>query len=380
MKELSVTGVNAVFGKGEHIYNSVLDDFNSTSFIGIMTFNISTNSDSKLLSSLKEACLRGTEAVVITNIPKRFKSYYKEYYALAAKKTIDLYLKLLNPQDYGMRLSPFFSFNNHSKIIITDNIVYWGSSNFSDESRKNLECGSISTDKELISYLKESLFIEVQESSVPYYHYNFASAIVNLDSLIPLCKSAKEQLFASAFEPWSEYETGFNEKWIYRTTDSGLTSDFLQGFISRFSDFEDALDCIDEILDRYFDSEDIPEDVEKLEELYKEYKKTFDNFNEAILSLFDELEEVARYNASEEACRKIDSDYGMEAFDEHLDYYAEKAIITANEEYEMLIEQTEQTVKDSLEYLDDMVQYFEQLKAKLVQLLEPNKVIDNTGV
>ena len=93
---------------------------------------------------------------------------------------IDLYKQQLNPVDYGMRLEPYFTFKNHSKIIMTDNIIYWGSSNFSDESCENFECGTISTDKDLIEYVKKSLFTVIKSKSVPYYKHNFAIAILNL--------------------------------------------------------------------------------------------------------------------------------------------------------------------------------------------------------
>lgn len=92
-----------VFGQNEYLYQRVLDDFKNTSFIGIITFNISTKPDSILLSLLKDACDNGSNAVIITNIPKRFSKYYKTTYALAAKKTIDMYKKCLNPQNYSMR-------------------------------------------------------------------------------------------------------------------------------------------------------------------------------------------------------------------------------------------------------------------------------------
>ena len=99
---------------------------------------------------------------------------------------------------------------------MTENIVYWGSSNFSDESKENFECGTISTDKELISFLRETLFPEITGKSVPYYKHNFAVAIANLNNLILECQKAHAALFEAAFEPWADYDTNFEEKWIYR--------------------------------------------------------------------------------------------------------------------------------------------------------------------
>ena len=58
-------------------------------------------------------------------------------------------------------------------------------------------------------------------------------------------------MFDAAFEPWADYDTIFEEKWIYRTTDSGVTVRFLRGFIEFFSRFDDALNVIDDIIDEY---------------------------------------------------------------------------------------------------------------------------------
>lgn len=380
MKNISISDGQAVFGNNEFTYKCVLDDFKNAEFIGIMTFNISPKANSYLLKSLKDACKNGTNAVIITNIPKRFSSYFKPQYAVAAKDMIDLYMRQLNPVDYGMRLSPYFTFSNHAKVVMTDNIVYWGSSNFSDESSQNIECGTISTDRSLIKYLKDSLFSDIRSKSVPYYKYNFAVAIANLESLIPACKRARQSLFDAAFEPWSDYDTNFEEKWIYRTNDSGINISFLRGFVEFFSQFEDALNVIYDIVDEYWEYDELPDQVEILKELFYEYNRTFDSFNDTISSLFENLEQMAQYDVSDEANKKIVNDYGMEAYDEKFDYYIEKAMDEATEEYEELIEESEQTVRDALDNLDSMIRYFEQLNTNLHQLLEINSKIDNTGV
>ncbi len=380
MKVLPVHASNAVFGENESLYQCVLDDFRSAKFIGILTYNISSRLDSHLLKSLKDACLRGTNAVIITNIPKRFPTYFKEQYAIAAKDMIDSYIRQLNPQNYGMRLTPYFAFHNHAKIIMTENIVYWGSSNYSDESSRNFECGTISTDKNLITYLKETLFIEEQRRSVPFYKYNFAIALANLESLIPACKTARQKLFDAAFESWSDYETGFKDAWTYRTHDSGVTVGFLRGFLDFFSHFDDALDVIDSIIDDYCERDELPEKVEMLQDLFEEYRKLFEDFLEDITTLFEELEQMAGYDVSYEACRKVSDEYGMEAYDENLDYYLEKAMDEANGEYSSLIEEAEPTIRDALESLDSMVASFQQLYDNLLQLLVINPRIDNTGV
>lgn len=380
METISIKNCQAVFGKGEFTYQQVLDDFLNTKFIGVITFNITPKTNSRLLQALKTACANGTNAVIITNIPKRFPSYYYAKNAVDAKNMIDLYISQLNPQNYAMRLNPYFNFNNHVKIVMTDNMVYWGSSNFSDESSGNYECGSISTDKEFIKYLKDSFFPELQSKSVPYFRYNFAIAIANLKNLILACQKARESLFDAAFEPWADYDTNFEEKWVYRTTDNGVTLRFLQGFINLFSQFEDALNVIDDIIDEYCELDELPEQVEELKNLLEEYQSAYKEFYDNISSLFQALEQMAQYDVSNEACRKIANDYGMEAYDENLDYYAEKAMNESTAEYEELIIDAESTIRDALDDLDCMIGHFEKINSSLYQLLEVNSKIDNTGV
>lgn len=93
-----------ILGKGDLTYKKVIDDFVNTTFIGIVTYNISPKEDGMLLRALKNACGKGIETILITNIPKRFERYYGDSYALSAKKMIDLYLKLLDPKIFGANI------------------------------------------------------------------------------------------------------------------------------------------------------------------------------------------------------------------------------------------------------------------------------------
>ena len=97
---------NGIFvaGIGEHTYQEVIEDFQNTKFIGVITFNISKYSNGILIEALKKACNGGVHATVITNIPKRFKQYYGNNYANAAKQVIESYIRLLDAEAFGMRL------------------------------------------------------------------------------------------------------------------------------------------------------------------------------------------------------------------------------------------------------------------------------------
>ena len=69
MKSISIKDSQAVFGKNECLYQCVLDDFENTEFIGIITYNISSKSNGRLANALKTACMNGKNTVVVTNIP-----------------------------------------------------------------------------------------------------------------------------------------------------------------------------------------------------------------------------------------------------------------------------------------------------------------------
>ena len=70
----------------------------------------------------------------------------------------------------------------------------------------------------------------------------------------------------------------------------------------------------------------------------------------------------------------------MEAYDEYLDDYTDKVMDETLSEYEELIENSEQTLRDSIEKLDSIIKYFEQLKINLYKLLKVNTKIDNTNI
>lgn len=104
-----------VIGQDEYTYQEVLDDFENADFIGILTYNI-TSDGSILLDKLKAACKTGTSAVVITSIPNYFKSYWGNA-AQKARDNMGAYIKALNPENYDGMLTPYFHLSNHAKIV-----------------------------------------------------------------------------------------------------------------------------------------------------------------------------------------------------------------------------------------------------------------------
>lgn len=136
-------------------FQKILDDFENTDTINILTYNISTKSN-KLLSTLKN--LENKTIIIITNIPQRWKRYFYDHSRNRALVQIGEYLGLLDPKEFKSDVEIYFNFNNHAKVYSTDNYTYIGSQNFSDESQNNYEAGVIITNncgEELIENIKE---------------------------------------------------------------------------------------------------------------------------------------------------------------------------------------------------------------------------------
>ena len=217
LKNIDFKNGKLVFGEGEHTYQEVIDDFQNASEITIVTFNISKTKDGALLKKLSEACKRGVKSRIITNIPKRFPSYYRneaDSYARAAHTMIESYIRLLDSSKFNMHLDAYFNFSNHSKIIMTDNIIYCGSANYSDESKNNLECGFVSRDKVLIKDVNDKIIEDIIYESIPYYEYNIAESIACMRAAQRFCEMSKRKIFDAAYTYWSDYETNFEDKII----------------------------------------------------------------------------------------------------------------------------------------------------------------------
>jgi len=156
-----------VMSKGELAYQDVLDDFDNSDYVCVLTYNISAHRSELLgyIDNLKET----TEVDIISNIPSRYEEYTSAFAKGRARKTVNIYLNKLNPEKYNSVFSSYFCFENHAKIVMTNNIVFIGSSNFSDESSKSFECGIISRDNDLIEFIKNKIIPYLKDESEQYY-------------------------------------------------------------------------------------------------------------------------------------------------------------------------------------------------------------------
>lgn len=175
--ELSFSGGTFVTLDGDINYREVLDDFQQAKIIRIITYNISKNQkNDALLDALKD-----TEAEIrlITNVPSRMDTYYNSSAGnnmrSAARKNIEIYISKLDPNNFTTNFLPYFNVKNHAKLIGTENVVYIGSANYSNESANNIEAGILIKDKEFIKNLYKGFFDKVQEDSLSYFDESFSA-------------------------------------------------------------------------------------------------------------------------------------------------------------------------------------------------------------
>lgn len=115
------------------------------------------------------------------------------------------------------------------------------------------------------------MWSEIISKSVPYYRYNVAEAIANLKDAFAFCEFAWNEIYKDSFDEWSDYETNFEPRVIYRTTDSGISANMLRTMMERFDGFEDALSVVNDVVEYYYDRfDELPEEAQKLEQLYDE--------------------------------------------------------------------------------------------------------------
>lgn len=207
-----------IMSKDELTYSAVIEDFKNASQIHILTYNISKDQN-VLLKALKD-CEKDTEICIVSNIPGRWESYFGKTYADKAKRSISLYKSKLSPQKIADKAEVYFCFSNHAKIIMTDNIAYVGSSNFSEESADNFESGFISRDVDFIEFLQEEVFPWIIDSSSEY----------KTDEELLFLETAIRKSIAMFGAMHEEYYQMFYllsdhrgiEKWYYNTTSSVL--------------------------------------------------------------------------------------------------------------------------------------------------------------
>ena len=326
--ELAFSSGRFVSLKDELNYKEVIDDFKNAKMIRIITYNISRNQRvDSLLEKLQESPA-DTDIRLITNIPSRMEKYYNgtagTNMRYSASRNIQIYLSKLDPENFSSNYKPFFNVNNHAKLIGTENIVYIGSANFSNESANNIESGILIEDTEFIRNLYSDFFDVVQDNSLSYYDEYFSAFRLFITSI-------------------------YNKfKYHYRKIITDLYTDYERtNLVLADTIFMD----INNLDDLYIDLEELESIYTKAEDTYDELSDSYNNELSKLLECFENIDitalkdsvseggalyELVSFDSNDVANQILQSEYSAVAYDENLNPYMEKSMDEAAEIYAML--------------------------------------------
>ncbi|MFD1032921.1 phospholipase D-like domain-containing protein [Metaplanococcus flavidus] len=363
LKTYELKNAKMVWSKEDIAYQEVLDEFENADYILVVTFNVSEKQEQliKYLEKVNEE----TPIQIFTNIPQRYERYYNDLVRKQAKKKINAYIKRLNPENFGKISETYFCFDNHAKIIMTDKIAYIGSANYSDESKKNYEAGVISTDVELIEFVKTEIVSDLISSSESYYSGDTLYYIVTLAMLTSRLVDAEERIYYSCFSTFEHAGREYGD--YYDTANNSLSIielDYLENVIL------DLQDLLKELIDKLSDSNILTEEMqEEISEL------DFDNIRN-FYSNDTNIWNLASFDITDFAMDYI-QEHSLEADTENL---ARIADIGSQQGFEYG-EELAQIAQEDVLYILDSLKIF---KDKLNEIIEEiprgklNKEIDNT--
>lgn len=369
-KEFVLSEAKFIYSKNELGYQEVLDDFNNAKEIIIVTYNISEK-QSLLIQKLTDAPSE-TKISIFTNIPSRWDKYYGDTYKNAARKKINVYLTKLKPDSIGEKVSVFFNFENHGKIIMTNNVVYVGSSNYSEESKNNIEFGIISRDQDYVTFLKEEITKELEESSTPYFEYDYLPLLLEVKMHLSDLFALKNELFEQVY---SYYDDLDGKGYFYNDTEDRLSQVTIKGIIAELGKCSGLFGKVYDVAYQLTDDENTLDEINEYYENMISLEREFEN-----ISNNEEVHELAHFDSSERANQIIQEEYSAEAYDEYLEGYIQKAMDTVFEEFQDLCQES----KDSLDGMIKIIDSFLSISKKALDVFEElefrkiSEDIDNT--
>lgn len=360
--EKEVSNAKFVFTKDEIGYQEVIDDFINSNYILVITFNISENND-YLINHLKES-KTGTEIEIFTNIPQRYERYFSDAARQQARKKINVYLDRLDPKKYESLVSTHFCFNNHSKIILTDNVVYIGSANYSDESQRNSESGFIVRDQHFITFIKKNIVPFLKDNSEPYYSDNATRLKILLSIVYSKFINSFEDIHMSTH---SIHDHAGREFEFFSIHDNRLKLSTIE---TLYSDLEELQAVFNVISDELAEEELLSEDLQKHLNVID-----IDNLQE-LITYDTSIYELAKFDEDEFAMEYLQENI-MEAYDENLAHFQDLAVQNANEEKSELASLAEKDILSLLSMLKKLQDTIENILNEIPSGTKNSK-IDNT--
>ncbi|MGO1581355.1 phospholipase D-like domain-containing protein [Senegalia sp. (in: firmicutes)] len=266
----------------------------------------------------------------------------------------------------------FFNFKNHGKIIMTNNVAYVGSANYSDESRHNIEFGFISRNQDYIKFLKNEMTKEIEELSTPYFEYDYLPLLLEVKMHLSNLFALKEELFNQVY---SYYDDLDGEGYFYNDTEDRLRQITIDNIIKEINECTKYFDTICDVAYKLTDDDNVLDELNEYYENLEILEKQFED-----ISCNEKLFELVCFDSTERANSILQEEYSAEAYDEYLDGYAQIAMDKAHEEFQDLCQETREeldsmikTIQDYLVLYKESLEEFEDLEFRKV-----SENIDNT--
>ena len=349
----------------------VLDDFPNANIIRIITYNISKNKRSdSLLEALKEST---ADIKLITNVPSRMDEYFTtqagQNMRSAARKNIQIYISKLNPDNFPSQFVPYFNVNNHAKMIGTENIVYIGSANYSNESSDNIEAGIVIQDKDFIQKLYSEFFDKVESSSISYYDEEFSAFRLFMLSLYTKFKHHHHNFLQNLYTDYERTKLCVADTVFIDVNDLErlyLDLDELHSVVGA------ADDTYDEENDEYND---------ELEEIEKLFECISVEWIQSVISEDGSLYDLVTFDTEQKVNDILQEEYAFDAYEENLDVCVENAQDIAADIYSSLHDNFSNEadeflaeIEKILACLEKALQFTAKWKAERI-----NPEIDNTN-
>ncbi|MCP1312492.1 phospholipase D-like domain-containing protein [Paenibacillus tyrfis] len=348
--------IDIVTSKGEYNFQEVLDDFPNAGSIFVTTYNISAHRN-KLIRALEEAT-EHADVRIITNIPTRHDQYFGNAPRERASQSIERYTQRLDPSKIE-NLATSFNFSNHSKVIMTENIAYIGSANFSDESDQSRETGFLVRSQDLVKVISENLLPILINEGIPYFGSMLDDKKILLSFLLSklegVASSIRDGLFTFVGHPLEDQE-------VYNIHDPYL----------RKSDLEGLLEVLDEIegeLDNEF------REVAGLEHVVDLIDIDSINAISALCDYDTPIHELAEFDSVEYASDLLSEQM---VHNEDMNDASQDAVDSAAEKHYDLAVAAEGPVKELYEYLEQVKNSFQVAVNEIMRLEVQQATIDNT--
>lgn len=273
--------------KGKYGFAQVVDDFPNAKEVRILTYSRIGYGNNNLKLRELQTLSPETKLCIIVALPglKNPKIDGQYEYNQFREDSIVMELGKIKQQfdisQYSSKdVEMYVCFKNHAKLIGTENVLYIGSANYSDNSVQNYEAGMIIRDKSVIKEIYEKYFDEIV--AVRYYADEYDTIRLKILSIAEGLENLKMDIDIFIYYFEDRAENADNMKKTYMMLLNKMKEVIMQlescdGKLMEtvLSDICGVQDVMEDISRQIYDAFDsgYEKDIEFFADYYEEYHK-----------------------------------------------------------------------------------------------------------